>query len=119
MLHASDILLHSRPFDRTSTINKFEDLVYDILGQFKSEHLDRLIHSVGEDISDNEVRGSLIDGIISGRCSKLKKLFSNLSINEQFFVLAHLNLDLLTLKVENPNPIFVSLVHSFIHDLII
>ncbi|MCC2626220.1 MAG: hypothetical protein K0R14_2093 [Burkholderiales bacterium] len=119
MLHASDILLHSRPFDRTSTINKFEDLVYDILGQFKSEHLDRLIYLANKRVPDIEIRRSLIDGIISGRCSKLKKLFSNLSINEQFFILAHLNLDLLTPKVEDPNPVFVSMVHSFIHDLII
>jgi hypothetical protein len=119
MLHASDILLHSRPFDKTSTINKFEDLVYDILGQFKSEHLDRLIYLTSKRVSDIEIRRGLIDGIISGRCSKLKKLFSDISINEQFFVLAHLNLDSLTPKVENPNPIFVSMVHSFVRDLII
>ncbi len=119
MHHASDILLHSRPFDRTYTINKFDNIVYGILGQFKLEHLDRLIHSVGEDISDFSVRSSVIDGIISGRCSKLKKLFSNISINEQFFILAHLNLGSLTPKVEDPNPIFVRMVHSFVRDLIV
>jgi hypothetical protein len=119
MLHASDILLHSRPFDKTNTINKFNDIVYDILGQFKLEHLDRLIYLTNKRVSDIEIRNSLIDGIITGRCSKLKKLFSDISINEQFFVLAHLNLDSLTPKVENPNPIFVSMVHSFVRDLII
>ena len=119
MPRASDILLHSRPFDKTYTINKFENIVYGILGQFKLEHLDRLIHSVGKDIPNFDVRDSVVSGIISGRCSKLKKLFSDMSINEQFFCLAHLNLDSLTPKVEDPNPIFVSVVHSFVRDLII
>ncbi len=119
MFHTEYILLQSRPFNKNSIINKFSDLVYDVLGQFKQEHLDRLIYSVGEDISDEKVRMDVIDGIISKRCNSLKKLFSNLSINEQFYVLAHLNLDLLTPKVERPNPVFVNLVHSFVREMIL
>jgi hypothetical protein len=119
MFHAEYILHQSRPFDKTSIINKFSDLVYDVLGQFKLEHLDRLIHSADKYVSDNKVRNDLIDGILLSRCDSLKKMFSGLSINEQFYVLAHLNLDLLTPKVEDPNPVFVSLVRSFVRELIV
>jgi hypothetical protein len=119
MFHTEYILLQSRPFNKTSIINKFSDLVYDVLGQFKAEHLNRLIHSVGEDISDEKIKMDVIDGIISKRCNSLKKLFSSLSINEQFYVMAHLNLDLLTPKVEYPNPVFVNLVHSFVREMIL
>ncbi|MCC2624574.1 MAG: hypothetical protein K0R14_447 [Burkholderiales bacterium] len=119
MFHASDILLQSRPFDKISVINKFEDLVYDVLGQLKSEHLDRLVYSARKHVSDPLLRNNLIDGIISRRCDTYKKIFSNLSINEQFYILAHLNLDLLSPKVEDPSPIFVSLVSSFVRELIV
>jgi hypothetical protein len=118
MFHADYILLQSRPFDKNSIINKFSDLVYDVVAQFKLEHLDRLIYSVGKDISDDDVKNNLIDGLISRRCNSLKKMFSNLSINEQFYVLAHLNLDLVIPKVEEPSPVFVSLVQSFVRELI-
>jgi hypothetical protein len=119
MFHASDILLQSRPFDKTNTINKFDDLVYDVLGQLKLEHLDRLVYSAMKHVSDIKLRNNLIDGIIGKRCDSLQKIFSNLSINEQLFILAHLNLDLLTPKVEDPNPIFVRLISSFVRELII
>ncbi|MCE3267763.1 MAG: hypothetical protein K0R49_15 [Burkholderiales bacterium] len=118
MFHADYILLQSRPFNKTSIINKFSDLVYDILGQFKLEHIDRLIYSVDRYVSDEKVRTDLVDGIIRSRCNSLK-MFSNLSINEQFYVLAYLNLDLVTPIVEEPNPVFVSLVHSLIRELIV
>ncbi|HLX54889.1 MAG TPA: hypothetical protein VKR58_13170 [Aquella sp.] len=119
MFHADYILLQSRPFDKNTIINKFSDLVYDVLAQFKLEHLDRLIYSADKYVSDGKVRNNLIDGIISSRCNSLGKMFSNLSINEQFYVLAHLNLDLITPKVEEPSPVFVSLVQSFVRQLII
>jgi len=119
MFHADYILLQSRPFDKNSVINKFEDLVYDVLGQLKLEHLDRLIYSTRKHVSDISLQNNLIDGIISRRCNSLKKIFSNLSINEQFFIAAHLNLDLLSPKVENPNPVFVSLISSFVRELIV
>jgi|SRR6185437_509430 len=118
MFHADYILLQSRPFDKNSIIDKFSDLVYDVLAQLKLEHLDRMIHSVDKHVSDEKVRMDLIDGIISSRCNSLK-MFSNLSINEQFYVLAHLNLDLVSSKVEEPNPVFVSLVQSLVRELII
>jgi len=118
MFHADYILLQSRPFDKNSIINKFSDLVYDVLAQFKLEHLDRLVHSVDKYVSDDKVRNNLIDGIISSRCNSLK-MFSDISINEQFYILAHLNLGLVTPKVEEPNPVFVSLVNSFVRELII
>ncbi|MCC2625647.1 MAG: hypothetical protein K0R14_1520 [Burkholderiales bacterium] len=117
MLHADHIILQSRPFNKNSVMLKFSDLLYDVLGQFKLEHLDRLIHSVGEDIPDEKIQSELIDGLVSSRCNSLKML-SNLSINEQFFVLAHLNLDLLNTKVEDPNPVFVKLVQSFVREMI-
>ncbi|MCC2625537.1 MAG: hypothetical protein K0R14_1410 [Burkholderiales bacterium] len=119
MFHADYILHQSRPLDKTSIINKFSDLVYDVRGQFKLEHLDRLIHSVSEDITDIKIQNDIIDGILSKRCDSLAKMFSSLSINEQFFVLAHLNLDLVTPKVQEPNPIFVSLVQCFVRELIV
>jgi hypothetical protein len=119
MSHAADILLQSRPFDKNSVINKFEDLVYDVLGQLKLEHLDRLVYSARKNVSDINLRNNLIDAIISRRCDSLKKIFSNLSINEQFYIMAHLNLDLLSPKVEDPNPIFVSLISSFVRELLV
>ncbi|MCC2625792.1 MAG: hypothetical protein K0R14_1665 [Burkholderiales bacterium] len=119
MFHADYILLQSRPFDKTSVINKFEDLVYDVLGQLKLEHLDRLVYSARKHVPDINLRNNLIDGIISSRCGSYKKIFSNLSINEQFYILAHLNLDLLSPKVEDPNPVFVRLISSFVRELLI
>ncbi len=119
MFHTSDILLQSRPFDKTNTINKFEDLVYDVLGQLKLEHLDRLAYSAKKHVSDIKLRNNLIDGIIGKRCNSYQKIFSNLSINEQLYIMAHLNLDLLSPKVEDPNPVFVSLVSSFVRELLI
>jgi hypothetical protein len=117
MFHADYIILQSRPFDKNSVMLKFSDLLYDVLGQFKAEHLNRLIHSVGEDIPDEKIRNDLIDSLISSRCNSLKML-SNLSLNEQFFALAHINLDLLNTKVEDPNPVFVKLVQSLLREMI-
>jgi hypothetical protein len=118
MFHASYILHQSRPFDQNLVINKFSDLICDVLGQFKLEHLDRLIHCIGEDISDKKVRDDLIDGMIRTRCNQLERIFSDLTLNEQFFILAHLNLDLLTTKVEKPSPVFVDMVCSIVHEAI-
>lgn len=118
MLHASDILHQSRPFDRKSIIDKFSDLIYDILGQFKAEHLDRLIYSTDKHVPDKEDRKALIDGIIKGRCNSLQKMFTSLSINEQFYIVAHLNTDLLSTKVEEPSPIFVDLVCRVLYEAI-
>lgn len=118
MFHADYILHQSRPFDKNSVIFKFSDLVYDVLAQFKSEHLDRLIHSVDKGVTDENVQIDLIDGIIRSRCNSMKKMFSNISINEQFFILAHLNMDLLTPKVEEPNPVFVDLICGIVREMI-
>lgn len=120
MFHTNDILLYSRSFDKNSIALKFSDLIYDIYAQFKEEHVDRLVHSVDKHGTYDEVKNSLVNGIISGRCNLLKKKMSEeLSINEQFYILAHLNLDLLTSKVEDTNSVFVSLVESFVRDMII
>lgn len=119
MFHADYILLQSRPFDKNSIINKFSDLVYDVLAQFKAEHLDRLIHSADKHVTEEKVRMDLINGIIRGRCNSLKRMFSELSINEQFYVMAHLNLDLISPKVEDPSPAFVSLISSYIREMIL
>jgi len=45
MFHADYILLQSRPFDKNLVINKFSDLAYDVLAQFKIDNLDMLINS--------------------------------------------------------------------------
>lgn len=118
MFHAGDIINQSRPFDKDSIIDKFTELLYDLHAQFKLEHLDRLIHSADKYISDLKVENSLIDGIISSRCNAFKKMFSALSLNEQFYILAHFNLDLLTPRVEDPNPVFMSLVNSLVREMI-
>lgn len=113
MFHANDILLQSRSFDKNSTQNKFSELIYNILAQFKAEHLDRLINSTGKYVSDEKVNTDLIDGIIKGRCSSLKML-PELSIREQFYILAHMNLDLVTPEMEKPSPVFSNLIYSII-----
>jgi len=118
MLHTAHILLQSRPFDKNSIAFKFSDLVYDVLAQLKLEHLDKLIYSVDKYASDDKVKNGLIDGLIGSRCNLLKEKFSELSINEQFYVLAHLNLELLTPNVEEPSQIFASLVHSLVREMI-
>lgn len=118
MFHTAHILLQSRSFDKNSIAYKFSDLVYDIRAQFRQEHLDSMIRSTEKYVSDEKVRTNLIDGIVSSRCSQLKKKFAELSINEQYYVLAHLNLGLLIPKVEEPSPVFVSLVQSLVCEMI-
>lgn len=120
MFHTDDIVLYSRHFDKNSIAFKFSDLIYDIYAQFKEEHLNRLIYSVDKHGTYDEVKNSLVKGIISSRCNLLKKKMSEaLPINEQFYILAHLNLDLLTPKVGDTNPVFVSLVESFVQNMIV
>lgn len=120
MFRTNDILLQSRPFNKNSISFRFSDLIYDVYAQFKEEHVDRLIYSVDKHGTYDEVKNSLVNGIISSRCNLLKKRMSEkLSINEQFYVLAHLDLGFLIPKVEDPSPVFVSLVQSIVHDIII
>ena len=77
----------------------------------------------------DEAKLGLIDGAIIGKCKLLKvsghltnkqfdyympRILAGLSINEQFYILAHMNLALVNPKVEEPNPVFANLVYSIV-----
>ncbi len=113
MFHANDILLHSSLLDEKSIQIKFSQLIQSIIDILKMEHLDRLIHSSTKHVPP-EARVSLVDGIIRGRCDYLKTLL-NLSINEQYHILAKTDMALITPhKVEELNPTFANLVYSIV-----
>ncbi|MCE3267822.1 MAG: hypothetical protein K0R49_74 [Burkholderiales bacterium] len=127
MFHASNILLQSNKLDKNSVINKFNDLVNNVLGQLNTEHLNRLIDSATKYIPAN-ARPDLIDGIVSGRCRSLdfrplttnskfkEQRVKNLTINEQFYLLAHLDLERIYPKIGKLNPDFIRTLQIVIRD---
>ena len=133
MSHADYIVLQSTNFDKNSIINKFSKLLDDILAQFKEDHFDEAIASIAKAVPD-EAKLGLIDGAIMGKCKLLKvsghltgkqfddyvpRIFAELTINEQFYILAHMNLVLVNPKIDEPNSVFANLVYSIIrHNLV-
>lgn len=130
MSHANYILLQSKVLEMDSIINKFSRLIDNVLAQLKEEKLHKSVASIIKCIPEEDKLG-LISGLIQSKCQSLNvydestdentdncnsKVLSLLSLNEQFYVLAHANLDLVRPKVEVPNSIFVDLVYTIIRD---
>ena len=127
------ILLKNSNFDKKAVINKFTNLIDDILAQFKADGFADAIAGIARCVPD-EAKLGLIDGAIKGKCEILKvtgwltdkqfdnyvpRILANLTINEQFYLLAQMNLTLTNPQVDEPNPAFASLVYSIIrHNLI-
>lgn len=127
------ILLKNASFDKKAVINKFTDLIDDILTQFKADGFADAIAGIAKCVPD-EAKLGLIDGAIKGKCEILKvtgqltdeqfnnyvpRILANLTINEQFYLLAHMNLALVNPKAEEPNPVFANLVYSIIKQILI
>ncbi len=127
------ILLKNTNFDKKAVINKFANLIDDILVQFKADGFADAIAGIAKCVPD-EAKLGLIDGAIKGKCEILKvtdlltdgqfnnyvpRILANLTINEQFYVLAHIDLSLLRNKVEEPNLVFANTVYSIIRSRII
>lgn len=128
MLHADYILLRSVNFNKDLIINKFSNLLDDILEQFRADGFDKAVATIAKCVP-GEAHLGLIDGAIKGKCEKLQvtgyltnkqfdnyvpRIFANLTINEQFYVLAHTDLTLLRTKADEPSPVFANLVYSII-----
>ncbi len=124
------ILLKNSNFDKKAVINKFANLIDDILAQFKADGFADAIAGIARCVPD-EAKLGLIDGAIKGKCEILKvtewltdkqfdnyvpRILANLTINEQFYVLAHMDLTLLRNKAEAPDPVFANLVYSIIRE---
>lgn len=122
------ILLKNSNFDKKAVINKFANLIDDILAQFKADGFADAIAGIAKCVPD-EAKLGLIDGAIKGKCEILKvtaqltdkqfdnyvpRILASLTINEQFYVLAHIDLTLLRTKTEEPNPVFANLVYYVI-----
>ncbi|MCE3267824.1 MAG: hypothetical protein K0R49_76 [Burkholderiales bacterium] len=133
MLHASNILQQSLPFDKNSVDKKFTDLINGILNQLKEEKFDKLLDSTIKQTPCNS-RRKLINGMIKGRCenfdlkppvsngySQIKKeRLKNLTLNEQFYLLAHIDFKSIdnwtNPRPDNLNSEFVSIVQSIISE---
>lgn len=105
----------------------------DILAQFRADGFADAIAGIAKCVPD-EAKLGLIDGAIKGKCEALKvtgrltdkqfdnyvpRILANLTINEQFYVLAHMDLILLRSKVAEPDPVFANLTYSVIkHTLV-
>lgn len=122
------ILLKNSNFDKKAVINKFANLIDDILAQFKADGFADAIAGIAKCVPDEAELG-LIDGAVKGKCEILKvtghltdkqfdnyapRILANLTINEQFYVLAHMELTSVNPKVDEPNPVFANLVYSII-----
>ena len=133
MSHADYILLQPTKFNKNSLIARFDKLIEDILKQFRDDQLDKAITSIVKCVPD-EAKLGLIDGAIAGKCKALKilnelthtkfdnyvpKILGRFSINEQFYILAHMNLELVNPKPEEPNPVFANLVYSIIRHFLV
>lgn len=127
------ILLKNSNFDKKAVINKFANLIDDILAQFRADGFADAIAGIAKCVPD-EAKLGLIDGAIKGKCEILKvtghltdkqfdnyvpRILANLTINEQFYVLAHTDLTLLRNKVEEPDPVFANLVYSIIRSTLV
>lgn len=127
------ILLKNAGFDNSAVTAKFTNLIDDILEQFRVDGFADAIAGVARCVPD-EAKLGLIDGAIKGKCEILKvaghlthkqfdnyvpKILANLTINEQFYILAHMNLTLVNPKVDEPNPTFANLVYSIIRYLLV
>ena len=127
------ILLKDASFDNSAVTAKFVNLIDNILAQFKADGFADAIAGVAKCVPD-EAKLGLIDGAIKGKCEILKvtghltdKQFDNyvprvlaeLSLNEQFYLLAHMNLALVNPQVEEPNPVFANLIYSIIRRILL
>ena len=127
------ILLKNANFDKKAVIGKFANLIDDILAQFKADGFDEAIAGIAKCVPD-EAKLGLIDGAIKGKCEILKvtgqladkqfdnyvpRILANLTINEQFYVLAHMNLAVINPKADEPNSIFANLVYTIIKQIIV
>lgn len=127
------ILLKNTNFDKKAVINKFANLIDDILVQFKADGFADAIAGIAKCVPD-EAKLGLIDGAIKGKCEILQvtghltdkqfdnyvpRILANLTINEQFYLLAHMNLTLVNPKVDEPNLVFANLVYSIVRSTLI
>lgn len=127
------ILLKDASFDNSAVTAKFVNLIDNILAQFKADGFADAIAGVAKCVPD-EAKLGLIDGAIKGKCEILKvtghltdKQFDNyvprvlaeLSLNEQFYLLAHMNLALVNPQVEEPTPVFANLIYSIIRRILL
>lgn len=127
------ILLKNTSFDKKAVMGKFANLIDDILAQFKADGFADAIAGIAKCVPD-EAKLGLIDGAIKGKCEVLKvtgqladkqfdnyvpRILANLTLNEQFYVLAHMELTSVNPKVDEPNPVFASLVYSIVRNIVI
>lgn len=114
-------------------IKKFANLVDDVLAQFREDGFIDALVGIARCVP-GEAELGLIDGAIKGKCEMLTatckltdKQFDNhipsilakLTINEQFYILANINLALVNPEVDKPNPVFANLVYSIIKQILI
>ena len=133
MLNIDYILQKEADFDKNVVITKFVELIDDVLAQFRADGFADAIVGIAKCVPD-EAKLGLIDGAIIGKCKLLKvsryltekqfddyipRILAGLSINEQFYILAHMNLVLVNPKIYEPNPVFANLVYSIIKQTLI
>lgn len=119
------ILLKNTSFDKRIVIKKFANLIDDILAQFKDDGFADALAGIARCVP-GEAELGLIDGAIKGKCKALKvagylsgkqfdnyvpQILANLTINEQFYILAHIDLSLVKPNVEKPALVFANLVY--------
>lgn len=112
-----------------AVFNKFNKLIDDIVAQFKLDGLVDAIQIVAKCVPD-EANLGFIDTVIKSKCELLPvngtlsetkfaktahandtpKIFAQLTLNEQFYILAHMDLTLIINEVDTPNPAFADLV---------